>query len=905
MNTVEEASKRRRAAALQRLRLIALLGGLLSLLLAAVPSFATTVRVFAVGNKLEVRYADSYQNFRDKMFALVDAQQPRRGELVQVEVDDVASHIRPRDANAPALALVNFPEDVGLVAALIGSRGAHARRVTVQQGSTAAFGSLGISYARQIQYYSQLYPGLEGVRYLLLAETDTLYRSFYETFRDIALTYGVYLTATANVAPARRIEASADAALVELLRDPDEAATRTYAYLAVAGDVFNTTFIFDPEGNVVLAAPDGTTLRSPADTDGILRGSLNKAYLTEAEQDILPLSFGRIQDLDVVDTPVGRLAAVISKDAWMIDVNDRYDAKGANLILQPEAFSEWAYVASPWQPDGYKAGGFAQVQRNPSFLYNIAPSLTGNLFEVTFDGQSSIVGKRRKNVLPPLDPSTAWIGQNPDSGFIEIGGWILPDPGVADAQLGIASRRTALADSGAHLLPAALPRCQSPTSFGACENGYREALIWADLQLPDDPNNPVAPDTTPPVPTNFGFSIQVNTALAVRHQHARIAAHAGSVYVAWQDNRLGNENIHLSVSHDRGLHFEEQRVSDNPAGSVVELRPALGLSNDGQALFVVWQELCSGRDDACGRIKLARFDGAGHKLGADVRVDQGAETAGKWNPTLTVTQARNPLVAWVDERDHASTGVPLEHIYFARGRNQGSRFAASVRVDSGPPVQAATQLDNKWAPVVAERAGRIYVVWTDFRNYNWDIYLAHSLGGHGFSSNVRVDDFAGLERIHDHPSIALSGRGLVHAVWADRRDTDSDTDIYYARSQDGGRHFAANRQIDSSALDFHIDRDVPSNQWFPSVALYGDQVLAVWQDNRLGNNDIVFTRSRDGGLHFDHDERVDDSGDGPSNQYRPDLCVDSADADGARLYVVWEDDRNGTADIFMAQRALP
>ena len=92
------------------------------------PAAAKTVRVFAVASKLEIRYADTYQNFHDKMFALFDKQHPRRDELVQVGVDDVASHLAPADAGAPDLVLAGFPEDVGLVAALIGSRGAKARR---------------------------------------------------------------------------------------------------------------------------------------------------------------------------------------------------------------------------------------------------------------------------------------------------------------------------------------------------------------------------------------------------------------------------------------------------------------------------------------------------------------------------------------------------------------------------------------------------------------------------------------------------------------------------------------------------------------------------------------------------------------------------------------------------------
>jgi hypothetical protein len=60
----------------------------------------------------------------------------------------------------------------------------------------------------------------------------------------------------------------------------------------------------------------------------------------------------------------------------------------------------------------------------------------------------------------------------------------------------------------------------------------------------------------------------------------------------------------------RGAHFVTRQVSDNAPGSVAELRPAIALSPNGQDLFVVWQEFCSGRDDTCGRIKLAHFDDA-------------------------------------------------------------------------------------------------------------------------------------------------------------------------------------------------------------------------------------------------------------------------------------------------------
>ncbi len=50
----------------------------------------------------------------------------------------------------------------------------------------------------------------------------------------------------------------------------------------------------------------------------------------------------------------------------------------------------------------------------------MTPALTGNMIDVTFDGQSAVIGKRTTSSPGPLSPTNAWIGQNPDAGFLTI-----------------------------------------------------------------------------------------------------------------------------------------------------------------------------------------------------------------------------------------------------------------------------------------------------------------------------------------------------------------------------------------------------------------------------------------------------------------------------------------------------
>ncbi|MEO6713562.1 MAG: sialidase family protein, partial [Mycobacteriales bacterium] len=377
----------------------------------------------------------------------------------------------------------------------------------------------------------------------------------------------------------------------------------------------------------------------------------------------------------------------------------------------------------------------------------------------------------------------------------------------------------------------------------------------------------------------------------------RVAAHGKHVYAVWHQARHGLDNVYLAVSRDYGRHFRDPvRVSDNRRGSVAEMLPTVA-ARSGEVV-VAWQEFAVGRSDDRGRVMLARLDSRGRKKGPDLRVDD-TDEGGKWLPQVAL-DGSVPVVAWIDERDRGLQDLPLEHVYAARG-TAGGGFGANVRVDAGTPVPLAAHLDNKWSPTIAVAGGKVFVAWSDFRNYNWDVYFARSDdGGLTFGPNTRIDDFQGFERVNEHASLAIDPLGRVHAAWTDLRAREPDTNIFYARSDNGGATFSPNRQLDDSKTGFNPDRDTPTNQWHPALTSAGNRLFAAWQDNRLGNNDIFFASSPDSGATFTPAERVDDTGAGQSEQGRPSMAW----SDG-RCYVAWEDNRRGTGQAFVARRDCP
>jgi hypothetical protein len=229
-------------------------------------------------------------------------------------------------------------------------------------------------------------------------------------------------------------------------------------------------------------------------------------------------------------------------------------------------------------------------------------------------------------------------------------------------------------------------------------------------------------------------------------------------------------------------------------------------------------------------------------------------------------------------------------------------LGASLRIDAGAPTALSLHLDNKWSPAVAARGTRVAVAWVDFRDYNWDVYYAQSDDrGLSFGANVRVDDFAGFERVNERPSVAVGRRGRVHVAWTDLRAREPDTNVFASRSDDGVT-FTADARVDDASAGFDPDTDTPTNQWHPSLAVDRDTVLMAWQDDRDGNNDVRFAWSLDGGTTVAASERVDDTGDGASAQTRPSLAI--ARRGNRRVcYVAWEDDRDGDPDVYLARRA--
>jgi hypothetical protein len=182
---------------------------------------------------------------------------------------------------------------------------------------------------------------------------------------------------------------------------------------------------------------------------------------------------------------------------------------------------------------------------------------------------------------------------------------------------------------------------------------------------------------------------------------------------------------------------------------------------------------------------------------------------------------------------------------------------------------------------------RVYVVWVDDRDGTPGVWLnASSDGGATWQPEavaINGDPAAAL-----NPSLACDG-ARVYVAWEDARDGElAQPAIYFTRSDNGGDSFVWPERI-----DFATQGRYPSHA--PQVAAVGDQVNVTWFNYLYGAPDVYVATSLDGGRTFVEPLRLDSDNRGETWSGYPKIA-----ANAEAVHVVWEDHRNGGADLYTA-----
>jgi hypothetical protein len=340
-----------------------------------------------------------------------------------------------------------------------------------------------------------------------------------------------------------------------------------------------------------------------------------------------------------------------------------------------------------------------------------------------------------------------------------------------------------------------------------------------------------------------------------RHDQTNVdvAADQKSVYVAWEENG----HIRTVASRSNGKRFSRPR--DWGRGRA----PSVSVGRGG-SLFLAFE-------DADGKVVAAE----GYTRPRRVGPGKGRQQ----RPDIMALGSDNAYVAWIDDRNGRF------------GVYGGQLGDVPERLDQGEPAPLAEQLDNAWAPSVAsDGRKKVLVTWSDFREYQWDVYSRFSEDrGESFQPQLKVNDTpSGQEALNDSPQAGFL-KSDPFVVWTDYRkpDTPEESPLYDIFGAVPGQ---PNRRLDGDAGRQH-------NAFAPAVAPLSDGRLAlVWQSHRGPTADVALRVLKNG-----RRIRVDDAGRRDVNSWRPSIAV----LRNRRALVAWEDDRDGPSNIFVRRLVLP
>src|SRR5438067_1708057 len=143
-------------------------------------------------------------------------------------------------------------------------------------------------------------------------------------------------------------------------------------------------------------------------------------------------------------------------------------------------------------------------------------------------------------------------------------------------------------------------------------------------------------------------------------------------------------------------------------------------------------------------------------------------------PAMNVDKRTGAVyVSWADSRN----GNP--DIYFTNSTDGGKSWGTNHRINDNTDSSQQYMVD-----LAVDSTGKVHAAWEDRRNGNWNIFYSNSTdGGQTWNTNVRVssEDTPGtLDRPGDYFALEAGPNDYIYVVWTDGRGPDYD--IYYARN---------------------------------------------------------------------------------------------------------------------------
>ena len=372
---------------------------------------------------------------------------------------------------------------------------------------------------------------------------------------------------------------------------------------------------------------------------------------------------------------------------------------------------------------------------------------------------------------------------------------------------------------------------------------------------------------------------------------------SGHLFVAFVDNRDTENHIYL-----RRFTYNAGDGTYSPSGLDVRVVNQTGASNpklktlpDG-SLYLLWNDNRSGDNN----IYLQKINPSDSTLlGSDFKVNHDVGTSLQQNADMDADQDGNLYIAWEDYRDGswdiygqkftlttpATPTTPGAGTFWASGDYKISTS------DSGDQVNAKIILDRK-TDAGGANLNNFYVTWQSNHSGSFNVLLSKFSGEHIASFQERIINSDGGTLGQSNPDMAYDGNGNIYVVWEDERNSSPDIYAQKIDAESGNKVWASDVKIND-------DSDAAARRTKPSIGYRSDtEVYISWEDNRNGDSysNIYTAKVNSAGVKaWLYDFIISDKLE--SMQKNPQTLCDA----GGKAVTIWQDDKSGNDNIYAAR----
>jgi len=344
---------------------------------------------------------------------------------------------------------------------------------------------------------------------------------------------------------------------------------------------------------------------------------------------------------------------------------------------------------------------------------------------------------------------------------------------------------------------------------------------------------------------------------------------SGSFVICWHDERNSYQCDIYARRYDTGGNpIGGDFMVNNDIGDYGQFNPDMAINNNGRCV-ITWEDGRAGPGDIYAQI----YDASGNPTGGNFKVNDDEGSFKHSQPAIAMDNCGQFVIAWIDYRADSL------NIYAQAYDSAGNTLGGNFRVNDD-----SSAVDQLWPDIALNDSGRLVIVWTDYRDYEEDIFAQiYAFPSDTVGTNFKINDDAASAR-QLNPSISLNNAGQFAITWTDYRDGNLNI-------------FAQNFDADgnTTGANYTVNDDLsPCKHTLPAITMDSLGGIAIcWEDERYNNPDIYAQRYAPSGDGLDSNFKVHVHGD--ANQSEPKIAVNES----GDFAIAWIDYRSGGWDRYL------